>query len=271
MSEAATIAAIYRYPVKGLSAEPLARVALAPGECLPHDRRFAVALATTSFDPERPEWLSKTHCVMLMRDEKLAELSTSFDAPAGELTIEHAARARCRGPAAGRRGAGARLCRCPQEAQCDDRPIRLADQPRQHRRARGGRCGPGRPAALPRQCLSRSGAGLERARLGRLRDRAGRRAAPGDCRDHPVRGNRGQPGDGRARPRYRRRPAARLWAQFDGRLCRDRRGRRHRDRRRVEAASGSGAHRLTACRPPAETLFLRTAWTISAYLGHQGI
>ena len=90
MSEAATIAAIYRYPVKGLSAEPLARVALAPGECLPHDRRFAVALATTSFDPERPEWLSKTHFVMLMRDEKLAELSTSFDAPAGELTIEHA-------------------------------------------------------------------------------------------------------------------------------------------------------------------------------------
>ncbi len=90
MSEAATIAAIYRYPVKGLSAEPLARVALAPGECLPNDRRFAIALATTSFDPERPEWLSKTHFVMLMRDEKLAELSTSFDAPAGELTIEHA-------------------------------------------------------------------------------------------------------------------------------------------------------------------------------------
>src|SRR5437773_9736097 len=90
MSEAATIAAIYRYPVKGLSAEPLARVALMPGECLPHDRRFAIALATTSFDPKRPEWLSKTHFVMLMRDEKLAALSASFDAPAGELTIEQA-------------------------------------------------------------------------------------------------------------------------------------------------------------------------------------
>ncbi len=33
MSEAATIAAIYRYPVKGLSAEPLARVAVAPRDC----------------------------------------------------------------------------------------------------------------------------------------------------------------------------------------------------------------------------------------------
>src|SRR5205807_1105070 len=90
MSEAATIAAIYRYPVKGLSAERLARVALAPGECLPQDRRFAIALPATSFDPERPKWLAKTHFVMLMRDEKLARLNTRFDAETGELTIEHA-------------------------------------------------------------------------------------------------------------------------------------------------------------------------------------
>lgn len=84
---AARIAAIYRYPVKGLSAEPLAGVALAPGECLPHDRRFAIALPQTRFDPARPEWLSKTHFVMLMRDEKLAQLHTSFAAASGELTI----------------------------------------------------------------------------------------------------------------------------------------------------------------------------------------
>lgn len=92
MSEAATIAAIYRYPVKGLSAEPLARVTLAPGECLPQDRRFAIALPATRFDPERPEWLAKTHFVMLMRDEKLARLSTRFDAETGKLTIEEAGR-----------------------------------------------------------------------------------------------------------------------------------------------------------------------------------
>src|SRR5712691_8842469 len=90
MSEAATIAAIYRYPVKGMSAENLARVALAPGECLPQDRRFAIALPATRFDPEHPEWLSKTHFVMLMRDEKLARLNTSFDAATAELTIEDA-------------------------------------------------------------------------------------------------------------------------------------------------------------------------------------
>ena len=83
----ATVIAIYRYPVKGLSAEKMNRVALTPGECLPHDRRFAIALGSTRFDPQRPEWLSKIHFVMLMRDEKLAQLQTRFDAESGVLTI----------------------------------------------------------------------------------------------------------------------------------------------------------------------------------------
>jgi hypothetical protein len=85
---ATTISAIYRYPVKGLSPEPLGRVPLTPGRCLPQDRRFAIALPTTRFDPEHPEWLAKTHFVMLMRDEKLAELTTRFDGEANLLTIE---------------------------------------------------------------------------------------------------------------------------------------------------------------------------------------
>ena len=105
-----TIAAIYRYPVKGLSPEPLGSVALTPGRCLPQDRRFAIALPTTRFDPERPEWLSKTHFVMLMRDEKLAELTTRFDAEADVLTIERDGRTVLReslADAAGRRRAAA--------------------------------------------------------------------------------------------------------------------------------------------------------------------
>src|ERR1700726_2020690 len=85
-----TVSAIYRYPVKGLNAEKMDRVALMPGECLPHDRRFAIALGSTRFDPQRPEWLSKTHFIMLMRDEKLARLQTRFVAESGVLTIaEH--------------------------------------------------------------------------------------------------------------------------------------------------------------------------------------
>jgi uncharacterized protein YcbX len=82
-----TVAAIHRYPVKGLSAEKIDRVGLTPGKCLPQDRRFALALGSTVFDPQRPKWMSKTHFVMLMRDEKLARLQSRFDAESGELAI----------------------------------------------------------------------------------------------------------------------------------------------------------------------------------------
>jgi uncharacterized protein YcbX len=50
-----TVAAIYRYPVKDLSADKMDRMALMPGECLPHDRRFAIALGSTHLDPQRPQ------------------------------------------------------------------------------------------------------------------------------------------------------------------------------------------------------------------------
>lgn len=82
-----TLSAIYRYPVKGLSAERLARVTLTPRECLPEDRRFALARASSSFDPLHPRWLPKTDFLMLMADEKLAELATRFDAASGDLHI----------------------------------------------------------------------------------------------------------------------------------------------------------------------------------------
>jgi uncharacterized protein YcbX len=83
---------ICRYPVKGLSPERLERVALTAGECLPQDRRFALAHATTQFDPQRPEWLPKTHFVTLMRNEKLAQLQTRFEEHSGYFTIAHDSR-----------------------------------------------------------------------------------------------------------------------------------------------------------------------------------
>jgi uncharacterized protein len=91
------VGAIYRYPVKGLSAEKMERVTLVPGECLPHDRRFAIALGSTVFDAHNPEWLPKTEFVMLMRDEKLALLQTGFDAETGVLTIAESGRELLRG------------------------------------------------------------------------------------------------------------------------------------------------------------------------------
>lgn len=80
---------IYRYPVKGLSAEAMERVMLGRGECLPQDRRFALARPTAKFDPSKPEWLPKVNFIMLMRDERLARLKTRFDQASGQLVIEH--------------------------------------------------------------------------------------------------------------------------------------------------------------------------------------
>jgi uncharacterized protein YcbX len=83
-----SVVSICRYPVKGLSPEALDQVQLTPGESLPQDRRFALAHSSTRFDSERPEWLPKTSFVMLMRDEKLAQLRTHFDEQSGFLVIE---------------------------------------------------------------------------------------------------------------------------------------------------------------------------------------
>lgn len=87
----ARIDRIYRYPVKGLSAEPLTAVAVAAGQGLPLDRRFALARQETAFDPAHPAWLPKRHFLMLMRDERLAELDVAYDA-SGRLRIAHRGR-----------------------------------------------------------------------------------------------------------------------------------------------------------------------------------
>lgn len=85
-----TVVDICRYPVKGLNAASLERVSLAPGEGLPHDRRFAIAHGSARVDREAPQWMSKTNFFMLMRDEKLALLRASFDPESSKLTIERA-------------------------------------------------------------------------------------------------------------------------------------------------------------------------------------
>ncbi len=86
----ASITLIDRHPVKGLNAESLSRVALTPGEGLPHDRRFALAHGSTVFDTQAPEWRPKTQFLMLMRDEKLAQLRIAFDEASGVLAIHRA-------------------------------------------------------------------------------------------------------------------------------------------------------------------------------------
>jgi len=86
-SASAKITGIYRYPVKGLSPEPLDRTVLTPGETLKSDRRYAIENGPSGFDPAEPKWLSKPHFLMLQRDEWLAPLRTHFDDASHVLSI----------------------------------------------------------------------------------------------------------------------------------------------------------------------------------------
>jgi len=92
-----TVHAIYRYPVKGLSPEPLGRVALAPGLTLPGDRAYAIENGPSGFDPASPGYFPKQRFLMLMRNERLAALRTSFDQTNHTLTIVAEGREAARG------------------------------------------------------------------------------------------------------------------------------------------------------------------------------
>jgi hypothetical protein len=231
--------AIYRYPVKGLSAK-LTRVPLTPGECLPHDRHFAIALSSTPFDPERPQWLSKTQFIMLMRDEKLAQLRTHFDTGSGVLAIAENYRVLLRARMTEPEGCQLiaefftnflgdavkgplRVVTAPGHAFADARrrPNATTDKYSSlinHASIRDRRiC---RPPIIPCECLFRWGSGLERARLDRLRNHYRSRAAAGGFADHPMRGNPGQSGHCDKGPRHRRSAGTRFRPHQHGRLRR---------------------------------------------------
>jgi len=75
----ARIKALYRYPVKGLTPEPLESVVLTPDQPLPFDRAYAIENGPGPLDPAAPKHLKKIHFVILMRNEQLASLRSRFD------------------------------------------------------------------------------------------------------------------------------------------------------------------------------------------------
>jgi uncharacterized protein YcbX len=85
----AQIASLYRYPVKGLSPEPLASVALQPGQTFLADRRYAIENGPSGFDPASPAWRQKSAYLMLMRNARLAGLRTHYEDHSHLLTIRN--------------------------------------------------------------------------------------------------------------------------------------------------------------------------------------
>ncbi len=83
------VASLYRYPVKGLSPEPLPRVVLEPNAWFPGDRLFAIENGPSGFDSADPQHQPKIKFLMLMRHEMLARLRTRFDDATGDLVIAY--------------------------------------------------------------------------------------------------------------------------------------------------------------------------------------
>jgi MOSC domain-containing protein len=81
------VQAIYRYPVKGLSPQPLRRTELAVGATLPADRLYAIENGPSGFDPTAPAYFPKQKFLMLMRNERLAALRTDYEETSHTLTI----------------------------------------------------------------------------------------------------------------------------------------------------------------------------------------
>ena len=92
-----TLARLYNYPVKSLSASSLPEAALRVGEGLPDDRRFAIMHGASAFNPLEPEWQPKSSFVVLSRTDKLAALETGYDPATTTLTVRRGGRQVARG------------------------------------------------------------------------------------------------------------------------------------------------------------------------------
>jgi uncharacterized protein len=70
---------LYRYPVKGLTAEALEQAEVEAGGAIPWDRAFALAHGDSGFDPANPTWLPKWNFLCQMKHASAARLFSVFD------------------------------------------------------------------------------------------------------------------------------------------------------------------------------------------------
>jgi len=70
---------LYRYPVKGLTAEALEQTEVEAGGSIPWDRAFALAQGDAGFDPTQANWLPKWNFMCLMKNARAALLFSVFD------------------------------------------------------------------------------------------------------------------------------------------------------------------------------------------------
>ena len=87
-----TLTGIFRYPVKGLSPDPMERATVAAGGALPYDRAWAIENGPSRFNPADPQPVPDISFLILMRDERLATLETRFEEETQRLVLSRSGR-----------------------------------------------------------------------------------------------------------------------------------------------------------------------------------
>lgn len=75
----ASLAGLWRHPVKSVGHEALDTVALAAGACLPGDRVWAVAHGASAFDSGAPGWVGPNNFLRVTHAPRLAQVSARLD------------------------------------------------------------------------------------------------------------------------------------------------------------------------------------------------
>lgn len=83
----ASVAALYRHPVKGFTPEPLERATLTAGRAFPGDRLRAVEIGPSGFDPDAPAHISKMRFAVLARLPEIARVRTCWDETSDTLKV----------------------------------------------------------------------------------------------------------------------------------------------------------------------------------------
>src|SRR2546430_14151535 len=82
----ASIAALFRHPIKGFTPEKLNHTRLQAGEAFPGDRLYAVEDGPCGFDPAAPGWIPKQRFAVLAKLAEVAKARTAYDERSGVLS-----------------------------------------------------------------------------------------------------------------------------------------------------------------------------------------
>lgn len=81
------VAALWRHPIKGHGREPLDRIVLSEGQCLPWDRRWAVAHSDAKADGSA--WAACQNFSRGAKAPQLMAINATSDLAAGSVTLSH--------------------------------------------------------------------------------------------------------------------------------------------------------------------------------------